>query len=384
MSISANRLSSLCFRLAWIAPGLAAALSGRALEVPSDHFVPLTPENAIIGHFSKTKAPVLTIRSGEVVRFDGGGGTGWGREATEADADAWLKANGIDATVESCPPIREMMRVLKETPRAPGIPGGHFITGPVYIEDAEPGDSLEVRVLKVTPRIPWGTNGARPGGGGLPDLVPRPFEKVYKIDLKRNAAIYDDKVEFPLRAFNGVMATCPPDSELPDRKSGPPGVFGGNLDWKDMGEGATLYLPVFQKGALFYTGDCHASQGDGEVAGNAIGTANTAIYQFILHKGKMLKGPRAETPTHYILFGLDPDLDQAMRNALTEALDFLKETRGYDFVQAYTMASAGAVDLHVTQVVDGILGVHARIPKRIFVQEPDSYWYRPRHGSSAF
>lgn len=351
-------------------------LAARALEVPYDHHVPLTPENAIIGHFSKDKAPVLRIKSGAVVRFDGGGGTGWGREAAVAEIDAWLAKNGIAATVASCPPIGEMMRVLKETPRAPGIPGGHFLTGPVYIEDAEPGDSLEIRVLNVTPRIPWGTNDARPGGGALPDLVPRPFNKTYKLDLARNAAVYDDKVEFPIRAFNGVMATCPPDSELPYRKSGPPGVFGGNLDWKDMGEGSTLYLPIFQKGALFYTGDCHASQGDGEVAGNAIGTANAATFQFILHKGKTLAGPRAETPTHYIHFGLDEDLDQAMRKALIAALDFLKETRGYDFVNAYTMAGAGGVDLHVTQVVDGVLGVHARIPKKIFIKEPDAYWYR--------
>lgn len=347
-----------------------------ATEVPYDHFIPLTPENAILGHFSKTKKPVVTIKSGETVRFDGGGGTGWGREAGEAEADAWLKANKIGVTVATCPPIMEMIRVLKETPRAPGIPGGHFLTGPVFVEGAEPGDSLEVRILKVTPRIPWGSNGARPGGGGLPDLVPRPFNKIYLLDLKRNAAIYDDKVEIPIRAFNGVMGTCPPDSELPNRKSGPPGVFGGNLDWKDLVEGTTLYLPIFQTGALFYTGDCHAAQGDGEVAGNAIGTANTAIFQFILHKGKTLKGPRAETPTHYVSFGLDPDLNKAMRNALVASLEFLEETRGYDFVHAYTMASAGGVDLHVTQVVDGILGVHGRIPKKIFIKEPDNYWYR--------
>src|SRR5690606_23515064 len=100
------------------------------------------------------------------------------------------------------------------------------------------------------------------------------------------------------------------------------------------------------------------------------------IFQFILHKGKTLVGPRAETPTHHVLFGLDEDLDEAMRKALVAATDYLKETRGYDFVHAYTMASAGGVDLHVTQVVDGVLGVHASIPKKIFIKEPDSYWYR--------
>ncbi|MEO6567785.1 MAG: acetamidase/formamidase family protein, partial [Opitutaceae bacterium] len=259
---------------------------------------------------------------------------------------------------------------------APGATvGGHFLIGPIYIEDAEPGDSLEVRILDVTPRLPYGANGARPGGGGLPDLVPRPYGKVYLLDHKRNAAIFDKDIEIPLAPFNGVNGTCPPDSEGPDRRSGPPGLFGGNLDSKDLIAGSTLYLPVFQKGALFYTGDCHAAQGDGEVAGDAIGTANTTTYQFILHKGKTLKGPRAENATHYITYGLDPDLDKAMRMALLEALDFLKEKQGLDFLPAYSLASA-AIDFHVTQIVDRTLGVHGKIAKKIFVNDPNTYWYR--------
>ncbi|MEO7413377.1 MAG: acetamidase/formamidase family protein [Opitutaceae bacterium] len=356
---------------------LLLAATVHAVEVPYDFHVKLTPENTIFGCFSATKTPVLTIKSGATVRIDGGGAAEWGREGGEAEANEWLKKNNIPATTETHPAIREIIKTLKESPRMPGVPGGHFIVGPIYVEGAEPGDSLEIRILDVTPRVPFGAHGVRPGGSALPDLVPRPFNHVYLLDLKRNAAVFDKNIEVPMRPFNGVNATCPPDAEGPYRLSGPPGAFGGNLDWKDAVTGSTLYLPIFQKGALFYTGDCHAAQGDGEVAGNAIGTANTVVYQFILHKGVTLKGPRAETPTHYITFGLDLDLDIAMRNAVIEAVDFLKEKRGLDFVHALTLASA-CVDLHVTEVVDKVLGIYAQIPKKIFVNEPDSYWYRGR------
>jgi acetamidase/formamidase len=343
------------------------------MEVPYDHLVPFTPENAIIGHYSASKKPVLTVSSGAVVRIDGGGGQRWGTE----DPDTWLKANNIPATVATNAAIAETIKVLKETPRAEGIPNGHLLVGPIYIEGAEPGDSLEVRVLDVTPRIPYGTVGGRPGTGALGDVVPRPFNKIIPLDLKRNAGIFDKNVEVPLNPFMGVMATCPADSEGPTRKSGPPGNFGGNLDCKELVAGATLYLPVFQKGALFYTGDSHAAQGDGEITVNAIETANTCTLQFILHKGKKLNAPRAENATHYLSFGLDPDLDKAMRMAMTETIDFLKEKQGYDFFDAYALSSI-AIDFRVTQVVDGTLGIHSMIPKRLFISDANTYWYRPR------
>jgi acetamidase/formamidase len=363
---------------------LALATSAlSAMEIPYEHHVRVTPENAIFGYFSATKKPVLTIKSGAVVRIDGGGGNKWG---DTADPDVWLKENNIPLTVASSPVLTEIVNAIKESPNRlpppPGSPpgtrtGGHFLMGPIYIEDAEPGDSLEVRILDVTPRLPYGANGARPGGGGLPDLVPRPFGQAYKLDLKRNAAVFNENIEIPLAPFNGVNGTCPPDSEGPNRRSGPPGLFAGNLDSKDLVTGSTLYIPIFQKGALFYTGDCHAAQGDGEIAGDAIGTANTVIYQFILHKGKTLKGPRAENATHYITYGLDPDLDKAMRMAMIEVTDFLKEKEGLDFLPAYSLASA-AIDFRVTQVVDKTLGIHGMIAKKLFVNDKSStYWYRP-------
>lgn len=391
--------------------GLVPAIAG-ATEVPYDYLVPFTPENTIIGHYSATKKPVLTIKSGAVVRINGGGGAGPSRTSGNvADLDQWLKENDIPVTVATCPALAETMAVVASplTTRTPKKPMGHFLVGPIYIEGAEPGDSLEVRILDVTPRIPFGTTSGAPGHGGLtlgsttglasgapapstpaaaptagaaaagslpPGWLPRPFGKVTHLDLARNAGIFDKNIEVPLGPFMGVMGTCPADSEGPARDSSPPGAFGGNLDCAELVTGTTLYLPIFQPGALFYTGDSHAAQGDGEVTGSAIETADTCTLQFILHKGVKLEMPRAETPTDYIVFGLDTDLNKAMRQAITETFQFLKEKQGLDLFQSYTLASI-AVKYRITQVVDQTLGIHGMIPKRLFINDHNTYWYRP-------
>lgn len=359
-----------------IALSLLVPASTWAIDVPHDYYLPLLPENVLLWHYSSTKKPVLTIKSGATVRIDGGGGVRWDWAKGE-DGNAWLRENKISLTVETSPALKETLRVLTEAIHPPDKPTGkHILTGPIYIEDAQPGDSLEIRILDVTPRIPYGATSGSPGGGTLPDQVPRPFTKVTMLDLKRNAGIFDSKVEVPLGPFMGVMATCPPDSVGPFPSSSPPGVFGGNLDCSELVAGSTLYLPIFHPGGLFYTGDSHAGQGDGEVTGNAIETANTCTLQFILHKGKKLAAPRAETPTHYVCFGLDPDLDKAMKMALNETIDFLKEKDGYEFINAYALSSI-AVSFRVTQSVDKTLGIHGMIPKKIFVHDTNTYWYRP-------
>lgn len=359
---------------------LAAALcvmptAGHA-EPKYDYHVPLTPENALIGHFSPTKKPVVKIKSGDTVKIDGGGGARWG----DKDPDTWLKENGIPGTLATIPALAETARVFKETERAPGILSGHLLVGPVYVENAEPGDTLEVRIISIVPRIPYGTNGGSPSGGGIPELVPRPFNKVIKLDLKRNVGVFDNHTEIPLGPFMGDMGTCPSDDEGlwgyrvgAYRLTSPPGNFGGNLDCKDLVAGTSLYLPVFHKGALFYTGDSHAAQGDGEVTGGAIETANTAYLKFVVHKGKTIKWPRAENATHYMTFGLDPDLNKAMKKAIVESVDFLGEKRGLNFFDAYSLCSI-AVDFRVTQFVDKTLGIHGMIPKRLFTNLKDDFW----------
>lgn len=339
----------------------------------ASHHVALTPGNSAIGNFPSQKAPILTIRSGDTVTFDTGGGARW---TSDKDSGEWLRENGIPvSTNQAC--LSETMRVLAETPRYAGITNGHLLVGPVEIEGAQPGDSIEVRILSVVPRIPYGTVGMLPGRGGIPDRVPRPYTRVVPLDLERNVGVFEAGVEVPLGPFMGVMGTLPPAEEGPNRRSGPPGRFGGNLDCKELTAGATLHLPVFHPGALFFTGDAHAAQGDGEVTVNAIETANTAVLQFILHRGRTLAMPRAETPTHHITFGLDPDLDDAMRQAILETVGFLQEWRGWDFFRAFAFASIG-VDFRVTQVVDGTKGIHGMIPKRSFPPAETPYWFTTR------
>ena len=349
--------------------------AGAASAAEPDYYVHLTPENSAIGNFPARKAPILTVKSGSTVKIDTGGGAGW-RNAKQ-DPNAWLKENGVPTTMEENVALRETQLVLEKTQRDAGIEGGHLLVGPIAIEGAMPGDSLEVRILSVVPRIPYGTTGRAPGRGlRQTDTPDRPPNKVTVLDLKRNVGKFEPGVEVPLGPFMGVMGVMPAASQGPNRRSGPPGAFGGNFDCKELVAGSTLYLPIFQKGALFFTGDAHAAQGDGEISGTAIETANTATFQFILHKGKTLVSPRAETPTHYITFGLDPDLDNAMQMAVDDMVDLLQELKGWDMYRAIPLASIG-VDFRVTQVVDGTKGIHAMIPKKLFVNDKQDYWYKP-------
>jgi acetamidase/formamidase len=365
----AIRAALHCMPAFW---ALAAAAAPKP-EPHYDHYVHLTPENSAIGNFPAEKAPILTIKSGDTVRFDTGGGAGWQRG--KEDPDAWLKENHVPVTADY-PAVRETIEVLASTKRYPGIDGGHLLVGPVAIDGAMPGDSIEIRVLAVEPRIPYGTTGRTPGRGLKAFEGERPPAKVTVMDLERHVALFAPGVEVPLGPFMGVMALLPPDADGPNRRSGPPGLFAGNLDLKELVTGSTLYIPVFHPGGLFYTGDAHAAQGDGEISGTAIETANTAFLQFVLHKGKTLSAPRAETATHYIAIGMDPDLDNAMQMAADQTIEWLAELKGYDMFTTIPLASIG-IDYRITQIVDGTKGVHAMIPKKLFVDDRDDYWYRP-------
>ena len=355
--------------------GVAALLfiTTAAAAPAYDHHIRLTPENSAIGNFPAQKAPILTIKSGDTVRFDTGGGAGWQRD--KVDPDAWLKEHHVPITADA-PAVKETIEVLAKTERYAGIEGGHLLVGPVAIEGAMPGDSIEVRVHLVEPRIPYGTTGRTPGRGLKQIEGERPPAKVTVFDLERDVALFGPGVEVPLGPFMGVMGLLPPDSDGSNRRSGPPGLFAGNLDLKELTNGSTLYIPVFHPGGLFFTGDAHAAQGDGEISGTAIETANTAILEFILHKGKTLSAPRAETATHYIAIGLDPDLDNAMQMAADQTVEWLAELKGYDLFTSIPLASIG-VDYRITQIVDGTKGVHAMIPKKYFINDKSDYWYEP-------
>lgn len=182
--------------------------------------------------------------------------------------------------------------------------------------------------------------------------------------MMRQTIEYAPGVEVPVKPFWGVIAVAPEPSRG-RVGSGPPDVFGGNLDNRDLGAGSTLYLPVQTKGGLVSIGDGHAVQGDGEVCLSAVEASLKGEIQIILHKGMKLHGPRAETPTQYMTIGLSPDLNEAARIATSDMVSFIATEKGLSREDAYMLASA-AVDLVISEAVDGTKGVHAVIPKSIF------------------
>jgi acetamidase/formamidase len=271
------------------------------------------------------------------------------------------------------------------------IRGGHILTGPIYIESAAPGDTLEVQILGVIPRVPYGINSTTPTDGvfkstyaarfsdpalDIPENARQHLIRTGKAD-GRDVAFFSDSIRVPLSPFFGIMAVAPRNPVIGDpgvnrsglQGSGPPGPYGGNMDFKALTAGATLFLPVFQPGALFYAGDAHGVQGDGEVSGNALEQSMTGVFRFVLHKGKTISAPRAETATHYVMMGIDLDLNRALRLAVVETMDFLSKEKGLTQANALSLSSL-AVDFHIAEAVDGTQVVVGKIPKSLFLKEP--------------
>jgi acetamidase/formamidase len=212
---------------------------------------------------------------------------------------------------------------------------------------------------------PWAVNLFAPGGGTLPKLFPYQGGKFVRLDLKRNVALFGPGIEIPLRPFFGSIGVAPPPI-VGRVGSGPPGIHTGNLDNKELIAGSTLYIPVHVKDALLFIGDGHAAQGDGEVNGTALEASLSGKLQLVVRKDLKLRWPRAETPQYYMTMGLDPDLDAAAEMAVSEMVDHLVQDRKMSRDDAYVLCSA-AVDLRVTQIVDGTKGIHALLPKSVFV-----------------
>jgi acetamidase/formamidase len=243
-------------------------------------------------------------------------------------------------------------------------PGGHILTGPIYVEGADPGDVLEVRIQAIRLAIPYAYNAFSPGRGYLPEDFPYPRVKIIPLDAKRNVARFSDGIEIPLRSFFGSMGVAPP--EVSGRiSSAPPWIHAGNLDNKELVAGTTLYIPVHARGALFLVGDGHAGQGNGEVDISALETSLVGTFQFVVRKDLHLRWPRAETPTHYITMGLHEDLNEATKMAVREMIDFLVSQKHLSRDDAYMLTSV-AGDVDITQLVDGNKGVHVMMPKAIF------------------
>ena len=304
----------------------------------------VTPSTVQWGYFAADGKPVLTVKSGDVVTMD-----------TICAIDELEK---LGAAPDD--PIRELKEIeAKVTDKGPGP---HVLTGPVAIQGALPGDVLEIEILDIRLRSPYGWMQIDPGAGSLPEEFPYLRSKLVRLDDRNKVAEFAPGIRIPVRPFFGVLGVAPPEGRL---SSGPPAYNGGNMDNKWLVAGTKVYLPVQVPGALFSAGDGHAAQGDGEVCITAIETNLTGVFRLTVRKDMKLRWPRAETPTHYITMGLHEDLNEAARRAAKEMIDYLVAERGLSRDDAYMLTSA-AVDLHVTQIVDHVKGVHAMLPKAIF------------------
>ena len=355
-------------------------LCGSAVAQPADHYVPSRPEMLSWGWFPLDKPPLLTIASGDTVRVDTLSHAG----STQREHPATLLRDLGVAPEDILPDVIDFWASRDGRPREGR--SGHVITGPIAIAGAEPGDVLEIQILELTTRAPFGINntGSSAGvfGSGYPGS--RPSDAVRdEIETTRHVihtgmvdgrevALFSDDIHVPLAPFMGIMAVAPtpvlgePGVDIPGvQSSRPPGAFGGNMDVKELTVGSTLYLPVLHPEALFYVGDPHSAQGDGEVSGTAIEQSLSGRFRFVLHTDRSISGPRAENDTHYIMMGIDLDLDRALQKAVDEVVAFLVAEKGLTPTKAVSLASI-AVDFHVAEAVDFTQLVTGKIPKQIF------------------
>ncbi|HUQ90765.1 MAG TPA: acetamidase/formamidase family protein [Bryobacteraceae bacterium] len=313
------------------------------------HTLASTPKTVHWGYYDATQAAVLRVRSGDSVEI----------RTAMIDSPEELERAGV-AAAQIDTASREIHREIKSRG-----PGPHILTGPIFIEGAEPGDTLEVRIDSVRLGLPYALNLFLPGLGVLPEDFPYEYRKIVRLDEKRMVAHFAPGVEIPLRPFFGSMGVAPPQA-LGRINSAPPWIHAGNLDNKELVAGTTLHIPVHVRGALFSVGDAHAGQGNGEVSLTALETVLTGVFHFTVRKGQRLRWPRAETPAHYITMGFDENLDTAIRTAVREMIDLLVVRYKLSREDAYLLVS-DAADLSLTQLVDGKRGVHVMIPKGLFI-----------------
>ena len=341
----------------WCRPGLRAAgaaiacvfAAGLSAQSPKTHRLEATPETVAYGYYWADAKPVLRIASGDIIDVD----------TLLTNSPTGLQRAGVpDAKIQAS--LKSIVASVTGDRRGPG---GHILTGPVYVEGAAPGDALEVRILAIDFPIDYGYNGC---SGVLPDNCDRSASaKIVPLDTKSMTAEFEPGIVIPLRPFFGSMGVAP-EPAVGRLSSNPPGRHAGNLDNKELGVGSTLYIPVFAPGALFEIGDGHAAQGDGEVDQTAIETSLRGRVQLTVRKDMKLTWPRAETATDFITMAADPDLTTATKTAIQEMVDFIAATRGLSPHRAYQLVSI-AGNVAVTQLVDKPnVGVHVRLPKSIF------------------
>lgn len=317
------------------------------------HVVESTDKTVRLGVYDTTLDPVLKIDSGDTISYP----------------NTWSHfLNQMQPGV----PIETLAKLRVSNPGH----GPHSIIGPVYVNGAEPGDVLEVRYKRIRP-FDWGAVFNNPGSLGtglLAQDFPEGQVKYLKIDFPHLTAEFNRNIHIPIKPFQGTLGVAPPDGFYPPLTPGvtssvPPGPHAGNTDLSEMAEGSTMFIPVWKPGALIFTGDSHAVQGDGEINLSALETRMQELrIQVLLHKQKNFAWPVAETATHWITLGLDKDLNVAMTLAARNAINFLAARADLTKLDAYALCSI-AVSFRVTQVVDIVRGVHAMIPKNLFAPE---------------
>jgi acetamidase/formamidase len=344
---------------------LVGHLSPVSSATVTTHTVMSKPENVIWGElFKPDSKPILRVKSGDRITMQTVSHEGI--LADQGDTVEFFTKAGIARNK-----ILSDQLSIKASVKKTG-PGPHVITGPIFVEGAEPGDVLEIKTLKIDYRVPYGVISNRHSKGALPGEYPENnapiYTKVIPVDVQRKVGIFRPSngrpnVEIPLQPFMGIMGVVPANTQEAVN-SVPPGIYGGNLDIKHIGEGTSLYLPVQVPGALFYSGDPHCAQANGEVALTAIECSLNPTFELIVHKKMKLETPMAETPKAWLSIGLDKDLDEAMKKSVRESLRIVEEKYGMTKQDALLFGSA-AIDFEVSQVVDIVKGVHGVISKEM-------------------
>ncbi len=331
---------------------ILAAAGTTAAHPPATHRLEATPGTVAYGYYWSEAPPVLSIDSGDIIDVD---------TLLTNTPSGLAKAGVPDDQIQA-----SLKAIVGEVTGDRKGPGGHILTGPVYVRGAAPGDVLEVKILSIDLALGYGYNGC---SGYLPENCESgvPF-KIIALDRLAMSAEFLPGIVIPLKPFYGSLGVAPAP-EMGRLSSNPPGRHAGNLDNRELVAGSTLYIPVFAPGALFEIGDGHAAQGDGEVDQTAIETSLRGRLQLTVRKDMKLTWPRAETPTDYISMATDPDLAIATKTAIQEMVNFLVAEKKLTRHQAYQLVSI-AGNVAVTQLVDKPnLGVHVKLPKSIFLSK---------------
>ncbi|MGI9380795.1 MAG: acetamidase/formamidase family protein [Methyloligellaceae bacterium] len=300
-----------------------------------------TPDTVHWGYFRGDLAPVLEVDDGDIVEIR-------------------TVSGGPEVLPDSDFTVSKDHRAIVENVKKRVLPG-HILTGPVAIKGLNAGDTLEIRIIDIRLDTDWGWNIIKPLAGTLPEDFPDYTLMHLGIDRDSNEVRLPWGKTLNAAPFFGVMGVAPPMvwGELSSKE---PRAFGGNMDLKELQAGATLFLPTFQDGGLFSTGDGHAIQGDGEVCVTAVETGLIGTFSFHIRKDISLTRPRAETDKDHITIGLDPDLDVAAKSALRDMIDLIMAQTDLNREQAYSLCSM-VCDLRITQTVNGVKGVHAVLEK---------------------